>query len=325
MYKKISIVGCGSWGMAIANHIPSTTEVELHHYRKNFLDDLSKSRTYSSSFEFNVSDNIFPSYSSNLNNDLIIVSFPIQFINSYLDLKFNRSSKILILSKGIDCNSLMLPTQILSDKFDIKSSNMAVISGPSHAEQVYKGDPTTLVAASTNKEFAKNIQKFLSQQNLRIYTSTDIIGVQLGGAMKNVIAIAAGIMHGLGLGENSISALITRGIFELNKLGSLMGSKKNTLNGLSGIGDLVATCLSDDSRNRKAGIMIAEGKTLKYITENMNIKAEGINTSKSVHQLSKKYDIKLPICEGVYNILYKNIKPSNIISELMERDLRNEF
>ena len=325
MYKKVSIIGCGSWGMAIANQIPKCTKVELHHYRKNFLDELRLSKTYSSSFEFIISDNISASDNLNLNNDLIIVAFPIQFINSYLDLKFNRSSKILILSKGIDSDSLMLPTQVLVDKFDIKSSNMVVISGPSHAEQVYKGDPTTLVAASKNKDFAKNIQNFLSNQNLRIYTSKDIIGVQLGGAMKNVIAIAAGIMYGLGLGENSISALITRGIFELNKLGSLMGSKKDTLNGLSGIGDLVATCFSDDSRNRKAGIMIAKGKTLKYITEDMNIKAEGINTCKSVHQLSNKYGAKLPICQGVYNILYKNKKPSNIISELMERDLRKEF
>tara|TARA_B100000900_G_C20545598_1_gene702398 strand:- start:435 stop:1415 length:981 start_codon:yes stop_codon:yes gene_type:complete len=326
LYKKVSIIGCGSWGMAIANHISKNVHVELIHYNKKFIDQLITSRVYSSSFKFRLSENIKPAYELNTKSDLLIFASPVQFINSYQDLDLKKNDpKLLILSKGIDSEKIMLPKEIFEKDFNINSSNIAVLSGPSHAEQLFKKDPTSLVVASTNKNYATDIQKFFSNNNMRVYTSTDTTGVQLGGAIKNVIAIAAGIMYGLGLKENSISALITRGLFELKKLGIIMGSEKDTLNGLSGLGDLMATCFSDDSRNRKAGIMIAKGKSLSFITETLNIKAEGLNTCKSIYKLSQKFNIKLPICESVYDILYDSKNPKTAISELMIRDLKREF
>ena len=312
--------------MAIANHISKDVSVELFHYRKKFINDLIDSKLYSSSFKFRLTKNITPSYEIDSRNDLLIFASPIQFINSYVNLKLKiDNSKLLILSKGIEFEKLMFPSEIFKEKFKIKSSNIAVLSGPSHAEQVFKKDPTSLVVASLNKAFANNIQNFLSNESMRIYTCNDMIGVQLGGAIKNVIAIAAGVMYGLGLQENSISALITRGLFELKNLGEVMGSKKSTLSGLSGLGDLMATCFSDDSRNRKVGIMIARGKSLSYISETMNIKAEGIHTCKSIYKLSQKFNTRLPICESVYDILYNNKNPNTAISELMIRDLKKEF
>ena len=195
MYKKVSIIGCGSWGMAIANHISKNVHVELIHYNKKFIDQLITSRVYSSSFKFRLSENIKPAHELNKKSDLLIFASPVQFINSYQDLDFKSNDpKLLILSKGIDSEKIMLPKEIFEKKFNIKSSNIAVLSGPSHAEQLFKKDPTSLVVASTNKNFANDIQKFFSNKNMRVYTSTDTTGVQLGGAIKNVIAIAAGII-----------------------------------------------------------------------------------------------------------------------------------
>ena len=203
----------------------------------------------------------------------------------------------------------MTVSDVIIDVKDFNYSNIVALSGPSHAEEVISGYPTTLVSASKNPDAAVKIQKIFSNANMRIYSSSDIRGVELGGAMKNVIAIAAGISDGIGYGDNSKAALMTRGIREIARLGNAMGAKSDTFSGLSGIGDLIVTCLSQHSRNRKVGQQIGEGKVLENILSEMQMVAEGVETAKSLHRLIEKYGVEMPIAEAIYQILFHNADP----------------
>ena len=326
MYSKVSIIGCGTWGIAVAKHLHQKTSITLHHYRKDFIVSLEKNRTYRGSFNYILPSNIKLNSDIDSKSDLYIISTPVQYIRTTLAKKtFLKKSPILILSKGIEKNTLMFPSDIVRDTLGINSSNIAVMSGPNHAEQVVKQDPTSTVIASKNIELAKNLQKLFSDTTLRSYCSDDLIGIQLGGAVKNVISIASGIAWGLGYRENTLSAILTRGLHEIKQLGAKLGAKKNTLNGLAGLGDLVATSFSSDSRNRHIGIELAKGKKINKITESLDMYAEGVETSKSLYLLRKKLGVRLPICESVYEIIYLNKNPLDSINSLMSRELKNEF
>ena len=216
-------------------------------------------------------------------------------------------------------------SEVILEVSGIDKKNIVSLYGPSHAEEVLKGFPTTLVSASIDDKTSILIQDVFSSDVLRIYTNNDLKGVELGGSLKNVIAIATGICDGIGFGDNTKAALLTRGMAEITRLGTSMGAKESTFSGLSGIGDLIVTCLSRYSRNRRVGQLIGEGNTLDEILSNMRMVAEGVETAKSLHQLLDKYEVEMPIAEGIYQILFHNADPKKSVAKLMTRDLSREL
>ena len=238
--------------------------------------------------------------------------------------QLSNDTIIVNVSKGIENDSLKTMSEVICEITSKDLSNIVTLYGPSHAEEVIAKHPTTLVSASTSNTSASYVQKIFSSSQLRVYTNKDIYGVELGGSLKNVIAIATGICDGIGFGDNTKAALLTRGIAEITHLGVTMGANADTFNGLSGVGDLIATCLSKHSRNRFVGEEIGKGKKLKEILNQMDMVAEGVKTTKSVYDLSKKHQIDMPICEGVYDILFNDKDPKSKVIELMTRDLKDE-
>ena len=218
----------------------------------------------------------------------------------------------------------MTLSEVISDVYGDNHERTVVLSGPSHAEEVVKRFPTTLVAASYNEEISKTIQQLFSNEYLRTYLNTDVRGVEIGGALKNVMAIAAGICDGINYGDNSKAALMTRGMAEIIRLGKEMGASGKTFRGLSGFGDLIVTCLSKHSRNRKVGEAIGGGESLVNIQKRMKMVAEGVLTAKAVHNLRLKHSLEMPIHEAMYDILFMNKNPKDSVSELMNRELSNE-
>ena len=209
-------------------------------------------------------------------------------------------------------------------KEEIPNARIAALSGPSHAEEVSKHAPTLLVAASTDRKLQKQVQDLFMNEKMRVYTSDDIRGVEIGGALKNIIAFCAGVAAGLNFGDNAFAALLTRGLAEIRRLGIKMGGESNTLYGLSGLGDLIVTCSSEHSRNRKAGKLIGQGKTLEETKKEVGMTIESIDNIEVAKALSDKYDISMPITNAVYDILYNNLSPAEAVTILMTRDKKME-
>ncbi len=325
LYKKISIIGAGTWGVAIASHLSNKVQVELLHYNQESLKKIQLSHKHPNIRNFNLPSSINFSYSNILNTDLCIIAVPVQNITSVIEKYTIRgNTPILILSKGIESNTLKFPLDLLLD-CGFKRDNLAILSGPSHAEQVVVNHPTSVVVSSNNQNLSLDLQELFSNKYFRVYLNSDTIGVQIGGAVKNVISIASGIVEGLGYKENTTAALLSRGLHEIKKLGFALNAKEDTLNGLAGLGDLMATAFSGHSRNREVGINIAKGISAEKTTERINMKAEGMYTSKSVFKLAKNYKIEMPICNNVYEIIHNEKEPKLAIDELMNRSLRNEF
>jgi len=229
------------------------------------------------------------------------------------------------VAKGIEIKSLLTMSQVLMDVFPLLDENqIGIISGPSHAEEVSRRIPTAVVAASKSVETSKSIQASFITSYFRVYGSTDILGVELGGAFKNVIAIGAGIVDGAKFGDNTKAAIMTRGIAEISRLGVAMGSEPETFAGLSGMGDLIVTCMSRHSRNRYVGEQIGAGKKLKDVLKSMDMIAEGVETSRSASMLSKQHSVETPITDEVYKILFKDKDPVKATTDLMTRDMKME-
>lgn len=233
-----------------------------------------------------------------------------------------RGQKIVSVSKGIEEHTLMTQAQIIED--EIPQAQVAVLSGPTHAEEVSRGIPTTIVAGSKSKSCAEYVQNLFMNEVFRVYTSPDVLGIELGGALKNVVALAAGIADGLGYGDNTKAALITRGITEIARLGTVMGGNFETFCGLTGIGDLIVTCASMHSRNRRAGILIGQGKTYEEAMKEVQMVVEGVYSAKAAMELSKKYDVQLPIIEQVNEVLFDGKPADQAVKELMLRDKKLE-
>jgi glycerol-3-phosphate dehydrogenase (NAD(P)+) len=231
----------------------------------------------------------------------------------------------IIVSKGIECSTLKLLSDVLLDEIpEISQGKIVVLSGPSHAEEVSQNMPTTVVAASTSSPRAVEIQNQFSTETFRIYTNSDVRGVELCAGVKNVIALAAGISDGLGFGDNSKGALLTRGLVEMARLGKMMGADETTFFGLAGIGDLITTCISRHSRNRRMGELIASGLSLEQALQKMTMVAEGVETAKAVYQLARNYDIDMPISTAVYQTLFESKPPLEAVRELMMRQFKPE-
>ncbi len=232
------------------------------------------------------------------------------------------SLKIVNVAKGIEESTLMTMTQVIMD--EIPNCEVAVLSGPSHAEEVGRGVPTTCVVGADRMEFAEYLQNIFMSEVFRVYISPDVLGIEIGGSLKNVIALAAGIADGLGYGDNTKAALITRGIHEISRLGVAMGGKLETFYGLSGIGDLIVTCASMHSRNRRAGILIGQGKTMDEAMAEVHMVVEGVYSAKAASALSAKYDVDMPIVNNITKVLFENADASSAVKELMLRDKKLE-
>lgn len=234
-----------------------------------------------------------------------------------------KNLKIVNVAKGVEESTLMTMTQIIND--ELPDAKVAVLSGPSHAEEVGRGIPTSCVIGAKEREYAEYLQDVFMSDVFRIYINPDVLGIEIGGSLKNVIALAAGVVDGLGYGDNTKAALMTRGIHEIARLGMAMGGKLETFYGLSGIGDLIVTCASQHSRNRRAGMLMGQGKNMKEAMEEVQMVVEGVHSAKAAFALAKKYDISMPIVEKVCDILFDDTKNSrDAITELMQRDKRVE-
>ena len=329
--EKISFLGCGSWGGALGNILAEKNfDVTMWHRNDVVVSSLNKTREHYLIHELTFPKNV--NFTNNISSairsaNVVILAIPSQSIRKLLienRSEFYQDQTIVNVSKGIEVDTLMTVSEVINDVLGNTYKKTVTISGPSHAEEVIQKYPTTLVVASSNLKAAQKIQDLFASDMLRTYRNKDIKGVELGGSMKNVIAIAAGICDGIGYGDNSKAALITRGMAEITRLGKKMGGKSNTFRGLSGFGDLIVTCLSTHSRNRQIGQAIGEGRSLKEIISEMNMIAEGIDTAKSVHQLQLKHNVEMPIHEAIYQVLFDNKDPKSAVSELMNRRLTEE-
>ena len=258
--------------------------------------------------------------------DLIIVAIPSQYLRSVLGKLKNsvypRNAIYLSVTKGIEIKTLKRISELIKEELNV--TKVAVLSGPTIAWEVAKGIPTTAVVASSNVAIRKYLQAVFMTDRFRIYTNSDITGVELGGSLKNVIAIACGISDGLGFGTNTKAALLARGLAEITRLGKAMGARASTFSGISGLGDLVTTCVSTHSRNRFVGEQIGKGKTLNQIRSHMEMVAEGVPTAKSAYELSLKYKVDMPITKEVYSVLYNNKSPIKAVRDLMSREKKEE-
>lgn len=331
MDSKISILGGGSWGTAIG--------ILLSKKGKDVSLWIRNEEQYGEVFQKRVNSKYLPDIKlpNNLNIlkelkeavvgcEIIVLAVPTSAVRELLEKisdYISETAIIVNLAKGIEVGTLYRVSEI--SKEILPENSFVSLSGPSHAEEVAIDIPTAVVSASEDLKLAEYIQDIFMAPNFRVYTNKDLIGVELGAALKNIIALGAGIADGLGHGDNTKAALMTRGITEMGMLGEKMGANLSTFWGLSGIGDLIVTCTSMHSRNRRAGILIGEGKTKEEAMEEVGMVVESIKTTKSVYKLSKQYDIDLPITEEIYKILYENIDVNKSVLNLMERDKKHEM
>lgn len=328
---KITLCGGGSWGTAIARLL-SNKGHELNFYIRNkeVIEDIRKNKEntkYLPGAKFGKEINLTNNLDSVLQDiDVFIIAVPTSSIREVLtNIKGKISNETIIvnLSKGIEVESLDRISEISAEI--LKDNPFVALSGPSHAEEVGKDIPTTLVASSENLKVAQTIQHEFSTPIFRIYTNPDLVGVEMGGALKNIIALAAGMNDGLAYGDNSKAALMTRGIYEMSKLGISLGANPHTFNGLSGIGDLIVTCTSMHSRNRRAGILIGEGKSMEEACNEVGQVVEGVKTVKSAYKLAKIKNIEMPITNALYKVLYEGYDPNKAVYELMTRENKDEI
>ena len=327
---KIAVIGSGSWGTAIAVLLSGKGyDVYLWSWKKEESEALCRDRE---NREFlpgvALGDNIICTNDMALctkDAELIVCASPsvaTRNVAKALAGCVCDGQIIVNISKGLEDSSLLRLSEVYAD--EIENAHIAVMSGPSHAEEVSRNLPTTNVVAAKDPEIAKRIQDIFMNDTFRIYTSTDMIGVELGGALKNVIALCAGICDGLGFGDNTKAALMTRGIAEITRLGMAMGASRDTFAGLSGIGDLIVTCTSMHSRNRRAGILLGKGKSLKETLEEIHMVVEGVNTARAAFELAEKYGVDMPITEEANKILFEGKNPKDAVYDLMNRDRKSE-
>ncbi|MCC8169251.1 MAG: NAD(P)H-dependent glycerol-3-phosphate dehydrogenase [Oscillospiraceae bacterium] len=327
---KIAVIGSGGWGTAIAILLSKKGyNVYLWSWIQEETDRLKADRENK---EFlpgvKFPDGIYCTHDMAECTDgaeLIITAAPSPATRTtakQLSPHVKAGQRIVNISKGLEEGSLLRLSEVYKE--EIPQAEVSVMSGPSHAEEVSRGLPTTNVVVSADIETAKFIQDIFMDDMFRIYTSTDIIGVELGGALKNVIALCAGISDGLGYGDNTKAALMTRGLAEIARLGVAMGARQETFMGLSGVGDLIVTCTSMHSRNRRAGILLGQGKTLQETLDTVHMVVEGVNTATAAYELSKRYCVSMPITEEAYKILYENKDAREAVNSLMLRKRGHE-
>lgn len=327
---EISVIGAGSWGTALAlallknGHnvtLCSVVADEIENLKRDHENKkglpgviLPEQMKFSADLEQSVRG-----------SKMVVMAVASPYIRSTSALirDYVSDGQIIVnVSKGIEEDTLMTMVDVIRE--EIPQADVAILSGPSHAEEVGRGIPTTCVAGASTKETAEKIQNYFMSEVFRIYISSDCLGIELGGSLKNVIALAAGIADGIGYGDNTKAALITRGIYEISRLGTKMGGMSDTFYGLSGIGDLIVTCASMHSRNRRAGILIGQGKSCEEAMREVNMVVEGVYAAKAAKKLAEKYEVDMPIIEQVNKILFEGKQAEEAVRELMLRDKKIE-
>lgn len=328
---KFAVIGAGGWGTALACILAASRDsVVLWAHNPAIAEEINTLRTNETYLPgVAVPAGITATHNADelAHADAVVVTVPTQFIRStFAEYKFPLRGKIVVSgSKGIERGSLLRVSELLSDVAAVPLHLFAALTGPSHAEEAARGVPTTVVAAAVDAEVASTVQKGFSTPSFRVYTSGDVIGAELGGALKNIIAISAGIIDGLELGDNTKAALMTRGLVEITRLGVAMGAEPLTFSGLSGLGDLIVTCMSRHSRNRWVGEQIGRGKSLDDVLLETKKVAEGVPTTVSALELSRRYNVEMPIVEQVHAVLFDKKNPREAIQELMVRGFKPEL
>lgn len=326
--KNIAIIGSGSWGVALAVHLAKVgNNVKIWSFMEEERDIINNEKRCKFLPGLVLPENI------SCSTDFEEVIKDSEFILHVTPSKFTRSTfkqykqfvgdkPIIICGKGFEKETLETLDEVILE--EMPNAKVGVLSGPSHAEEVSAGVPTALVIASKHQTILKKVQETFCSEEMRIYTSNDVKGVELGGALKNIIAFCAGVAAGIGLGDNSFAALITRGLKEITRLGLELGGKEETFYGLSGLGDLIVTCLSEHSRNRKAGFLIGQGKSLEDTKKEVGMVIESIDNIDVAYELGKLHNIEMPIVETVYKVLYENLDSKEAAKNLMTRALKGE-
>ena len=326
--KNIAIIGSGSWGVALAIHLARCgNNIKIWSFLEEERDLINNEKKCKFLPNVVIPDNI------ECSTDFEYVIKDAEFILHVTPSKFTRNvfkqykqyvgnKPVIICSKGFEKDSLKTLDEVIKE--ELPGVKLGVLSGPSHAEEVSIAVPTVLVIASEHDEILSMIQDTFMCPEMRIYTSRDVKGVELGGALKNIIAFCAGVASGIGLGDNTFAALITRGLGELTRLGVALGGKKDTFYGLSGLGDLIVTCLSEHSRNRKAGKLIGQGKTLEEAKKEVGMVIESIDNIEVAYELGKLHNVYMPIVETVYDVIYNNLEPRKAVNDLMTREKKSE-
>lgn len=331
--QKVAVLGAGSWGTALSIVLADNEhEVRLWSYRKEQVDQINE--THMNKRYLNValptSIKAFHNLEEAVSDvDAILIVVPSKAMREVTKKLAPFVSEDIVLihaSKGIEPDSLKRISEVISEEIpNYNKNDIVVLSGPSHAEEVALRSPTTVTVASKTLEKAEYAQNLFMNDYFRVYTSTDVIGVELGGSLKNIIALGAGISDGLGFGDNAKAALITRGLAEITRLGTAMGANPLTFLGLCGVGDLIVTSTSKHSRNWRAGHLLGKGKALDDILVEMGMVVEGVRTTKAAFQLSKKYNVEMPITAGLYHVLFNNEDPKTVVEQLMNRRKREEL
>lgn len=325
---NISIIGSGTWGVALAIHLARLDNtIKMWAFLPEEAESINKDRKYKNLPEAIIDDKIvaYTNIEEAIQGtDIILHVTPSKFVRSTIKKyeKYVENQPIIMCAKGIEKDSLATLSQVIEE--ELPDKRYGILSGPSHAEEVAMQIPTAVVFASKDEKLQNLVQDVFMNENMRVYSSSDVIGVEVGGALKNIIAFCAGIAIELNLGDNSFAALITRGLVEIRKLGIAMGGNQETFYGLSGLGDLIVTCMSEHSRNRRAGRLIGKGYTVEQAQKEIGMAIESIDNIEAAYQLSKKYNIEMPIVEAVYDVLYNGLEPREAVNMLMTRKRKGE-
>ncbi len=327
---NVAVLGSGAWGTALAVSLAPRHQVTLWARDSGLIAAMRSTRRNQRYLpdvalppELNLSSDFIAAANS---AELVIVAVPVAALRATLQeiAKLPSPAPVIWLCKGFESGTSLLPHQIVAETLP-EAFPRAVLSGPSFAQEVARGLPTALTLASNDGEFAQHTAKALHHSRLRIYSSNDVVGVEIGGAIKNVLAIAAGICDGMQMGLNARAALLTRGLAEMTRLGLQMGGRAETLGGLSGVGDLILTCTGDLSRNRQVGMLLAQRKSLSTILAELGHVAEGVYTAREVHRFAHKHGVEMPICDAVYRVLYEDLPADKAVEALLSRQPGNEF
>lgn len=332
--EKIAVIGAGSWGTALSMVLADNGhDVRLWSHNENQVEEINQHHTNKKYLPEIVLPETIVGYAS-LSGALagverIVLAVPTKAIREVLaQVRAVQTAPLTVIhvSKGIEPDSLLRISEMIVQEMPGELlKGVVVLSGPSHAEEVSLRHPTTVTVSSEDMSEAESAQDLFINQNFRVYTNPDVIGVEIGGALKNIIALAAGITDGLGYGDNAKAALITRGLAEIARLGTKMGANPLTFSGLTGIGDLIVTCTSVHSRNWRAGNLLGKGQTLEEVLDNMGMVVEGVRTTKAAYQLTQKYHVSMPITTALYDVLFKNCSPKDAVDTLMARGKTNEM
>ncbi|PPA71273.1 NAD(P)H-dependent glycerol-3-phosphate dehydrogenase [Jeotgalibacillus proteolyticus] len=332
--KGVAVLGAGSWGTALALVLGDNGhDVRLWTHnpvQADLINTERKNERYLPGTELPSAITAYSDLGQAINGvDTVVFAVPTKAIREVAEKVESVSADpktVVHVSKGIEPDTHLRISEILKELLTERSMHgLVVLSGPSHAEEVVLRHPTTVTAASTDLKSAEHVQDLFMNHNFRVYTNSDIIGVEIGGALKNIIALAAGITDGLGYGDNAKAALITRGLAEIARLGTTLGANPLTFSGLAGIGDLIVTCTSVHSRNWRAGNMLGKGKKLNEVLEEMGMVVEGVRTTKAAYQLAQKYEVTMPITQALHRVLFHDVNPKEAVDQLMSRMKTHEM